>query len=587
MAQNLSNIPIGVLIKFGKYSVNGETPQPIIWRVVAKGHQCAPAYPSNSVTLMADKVIDFRAFDARHTLIGSMSRDATLYGYSNYGVSNIDQWLNKDSPAGGWYTSAIDTDQPPTANNVQYGTEYNSRPGFLNAFSTEEKNAILSTTIRTISTNELDGDSPSATYYDITRKVFLPSRADIGSSFSNTEGYPFAWFDKGAHPLSAQVTSQARENSLVSDDTLPWEQSDDGSVSYWLRTPQGTDSYNVQGVYAGGEAITHAPAYYGNMGIRPVINLPNTLVISDVTDSDYCYTCVWNNIPTAPSALNVPTIYGGKTNAISWRSSTDPDGDSVSYELECSIGGGSFTKIHSGTSLSYNHTVPYGTNTVQYRVRANDGRGGYSAYTTSAVITVINNQSPVISGADTNLGTLTDKLTISYSVTDPDGDSISVAYALDGTVIETINVTPGTTYSYSFTGTKWLTILNGNHTLTVTATDSRGASSVRKYTFTKSVTALSILSDPMDSTAMPVRVSCSVTKAIPAGAIYKVEVCNNGRDASPTWEDATYATEKGEVHVFTNKSKTADTWAVRIKVSVNRNGASGACYISAIGGNFD
>ena len=62
MAQALSNLPIGAKVKFGKHSVNGETAQPITWVVVAKNHT---GYPSNSVTLLTEKIIDLRAFDAK------------------------------------------------------------------------------------------------------------------------------------------------------------------------------------------------------------------------------------------------------------------------------------------------------------------------------------------------------------------------------------------------------------------------------------------------------------------------------------------------------------------------------------------
>ena len=44
MAQALSNLPIGAKVKFGKYSVNGEAAQSIIWLVVAKNHSSTPAY---------------------------------------------------------------------------------------------------------------------------------------------------------------------------------------------------------------------------------------------------------------------------------------------------------------------------------------------------------------------------------------------------------------------------------------------------------------------------------------------------------------------------------------------------------------
>jgi hypothetical protein len=43
----------------------------------------------------------------------------------------------------------------------------------------------------------------------------------------------------------------------------------------------------------------------------------------------------------------------------------------------------------------------------------------------------------------------------------------------------------------------------------------------------------------------------------------------------------------GLVHVFSNKAKTAAKWGVLVRVTVERNGATGACYISAIGGNFE
>jgi hypothetical protein len=83
-----------------------------------------------------------------------------------------------------------------------------------------------------------------------------------------------------------------------------------------------------------------------------------------------------------------------------------------------------------------------------------------------------------------------------------------------------------------------------------------------------------------------------VTRNIPSAATFKVEVCNNGFDASPIWEDATDAVQSGLVHVFANtKCDTMQNglqkWGVLVRVTVARNGATGACYVSAIGGNFE
>jgi hypothetical protein len=86
---------------------------------------------------------------------------------------------------------------------------------------------------------------------------------------------------------------------------------------------------------------------------------------------------------------------------------------------------------------------------------------------------------------------------------------------------------------------------------------------------------------------MPSRIMLVITRNIPSASTFKVEVCNNGYDASPAWEDATDAVMSGLVHVFANTAKTASNWGVQVKVTVERNGAIGACYVSAIGGNFE
>ena len=74
--------------------------------------------------------------------------------------------------------------------------------------------------------------------------------------------------------------------------------------------------------------------------------------------------------------------------------------------------------------------------------------------------------------------------------------------------------------------------------------------------------------------------------AIPAGAKFTVEVCNNGNDASPTWEDITQKVRAGQKHYFTNKTKTAAAWGVKVKAKLLRGSATETCYIQSIGGNF-
>ena len=575
MAQLLSNLPIGSKVKFGKYSVNGELAQDIVWLIVAKNHGGTPAYPTNSVTLLTDKIVDLRAFDAQEPNSTILSHRSN--GNNKYSTSNIDQWLNSDGQAGGWYNARHTYDQSPMSPYVTNGTEYMSRPGFLNAFSIAEKNNILLTNINVALFN------PSG-YEEITRKIFLPSATEIGVNNQGTEyeGAKWAYFIQNSS--STRLTSQALANTLAinkpSNDTNTW---------YWLLRTSSDDGVSNRVTHMGGntESSVNRP-YSGEMGVRPAMNLSASLKISDTTDRDGCYTFILNSAPPKPSALNTPvSIYGGKPNLISWGAVSDPDGDTVTYTLECAVDGGAFSQIYVGTALSYAHLVPFGTSTVNYRVKAVDPSEESSEYITSAALAVVNNNAPVISGADVNLGVKTDDFTGTYTITDANSDIVTVTEAIDGVQIRALVATLGETITYGVKGNTWLALSNGSHTLTISATDGIDTS-VRTIVFTKLVDKFSIQnSTPWHSENMPSRIMLVVTRNIPSTSTFKVEVCNNGNDASPTWEDATDAVRSGLVHVFENTTKTATDWGVLVKVTVERNGATGACYVSAIGGNFE
>ena len=567
MAQLLSNLPIGAKVKFGRYSVEGEPAQDIIWLVVAKNHNSVPTYPSNSVTLFTEKVIDVRVFDAPEFNNSNSNRQS--YGNNQYKVSNIDQWLNKDAPAGEWYVSQHSTDAPHHKDVA--------RPGFLNAFTTLEKNAILLTTIRS-----MDSNSTTFEYEDIQRKVYLASATELGGSDDDgIEGSTWEYFTTNS--VRTTITAQVYEHSLRDHKNL----SPTMAATWFTRTPIRTDGAYVRGVVDVVSRYT-LPCNSESSGVRPALNLLSTMRVSETTDNEGCYNIIFNVAPLAPTAFNLPSrILGGKTNAISWSASVDLDGDTVTYQLECSINGGGYTQIYNGNTPSYAHLVPFGTSTVSYRVKATDPSGDSSAYTTSAILNVVNNNAPVISGSDTNLGVKSAGFTGTYTITDANNNTVTVTEAIDGVRIRSLVATLGQAITYGVTENTWLALPNGSHTLTISATDGIDTT-VRTIVFTKLVDTLKIQNaTPWDSSTRPSRIMLVITRNIPSAATFKVEVCNNGYDASPKWEDATDAVRSGLVHVFSNTSKTSTKWGVLVRVTVARNGATGACYISAIGGNFE
>ena len=576
MAQNLSNLPIGAKIKFGKHSINGETAQPITWLVVAKNHTSTPAYPSNSVTLLAERIIDLRAFDASEP--NNTISAVRSYGNNRYSLSNLDQWLNS-AVESNWYVAKHSYDQSPNSSTyvANRNTQYSQRPGFLNTFSSNEINAILPTTIRVLTSLNATTD-----YEDITRKVFIPSRTEINilGSRQPSEGEKWEYFTSNSR--IAYVTQQVINNTQSTDKpssvTSPW---------YWLtRTKTQATSEFVDMITMQGDA-TGVVAFNGHIGVRPALNLSSSLRISDTTDSDGCYTTLWNLSPPTPTTFNVPTtIYGGKTTTISWSAVVDPDGDSVTYQLEQSTDGGSFNTLYRGTNLSYNVIVPYGTTSVQFRIKAMDSESS-GGYNTSTNRTVVNNNAPTISGSDGNLGTKNSEFTQTYTIADSNSNVVTVTEAIDGVRVRSFTATLGATNTFSVTGATWLTLSNGSHTMTMTASDGID-SVVRTYTFVKSVNSFTVQTTTIKSlTTRPTRIKLNVVRNIPMESTFKVEVCNNAFDTSPVWEDATSSVTGGLAHVFSNTTKTSTNWGVSIRVTVNRNGGAGACYISSIGGNFE
>ena len=576
MAQLLSNLPIGAKVKLGKYQVNTETPWDIIWTVVAKSHV---GYPANSVTLLAEKCIDMMAFDGAEPNNSDQYRKTS--GNNKYSVSNIDQWLNSSSTT--WYTSRHSADTPPSAAYISQSLSSlasDKKKGFLYNFTETEQNALLNSTLR-VTLHSADGGG----YEDITRKVFLLSTTEIANRMENNiaEGAQLEWFSQNSI-LGTTLFSQAHTN-ITFPDTRP---SANAYVSWWVRTPATTSfsstSYNCSSTGSASGAVANQPNY----GVRPTVNLSSTRNVSDTTDSDGCYTFLWNTAPPKPTTINLPSrILGGKSNTISWSSVTDSEGDVVTYQLECSYDNGStYSTIYAGTAISYVHIPTYGKTTIIYRVKAIDTLNESSAYTISANVTVINNNAPVISGSDSNLGVKSSGFSGTYTITDANNDAVTVTESIDGVQIRSLVATLGATITYGIKGNTWLALPNGSHTFTIRATDGIDTS-VRTYTFTKLIDSFTIQnSTPWHSENMPTRIMIVVTRNIPATATFKVEVCNNGYDDEPYWEDATPAVKSGLVHVFENESAEND-WGVLIRVTVDRNGATGACYVSAIGGNFE
>ena len=361
---------------------------------------------------------------------------------------------------------------------------------------------------------------------------------------------------------------------------------------WWTCTPFSTArngySCNVRSVNSSG-ALNYHIAYYGNGGVRPLCNLSSSILVSDTTNANGNYEFQWNEAPSTPSGISVPSsCYSTQNILVSWGASTDPDGDEITYVLERSYNNGSYAQVAATAGRSFTEVVSTSWNTVRYRVKARDSFGNESAYITSSEAAVIHNQPPAISGQNADLGTKREGFSHAYTVTDPDGDAVTVVEAVDGKTLRSYTPTLGQSNNLTLAGNDFTALSNEAHTITITATDSAGKSAVRTLTFTKAISGFVIyLETPLEAEAQPKRANIVVTRGIPAGGTFKVEATNNPFDPTPVWEDCTNAVVQGVAHVFENTENAAVQFGLNARVTVERGDAISECWVSSIGGNFE
>ena len=474
MPQLLSSLPVGAKVKDLNTKYYGK---PIIFQVIDKNH---PGYPANSVTLLTEKIITLKAFDAKEP--SNPNTDRSRYGNNRYAHSNIRQWLNKDTSP--WYVAQHSYDAPPNNSNVDNYNEYEEEAGFLSNFSTELKSKLLLTTL-TVAKNTVTDGGGSETVQD---KVFLLSRTEVGLGNENeiAEGTPFSFFSSDA-ARKAYPTAEAVSNSEYTDTSLnaskPWY--------WWLRTPRADNAYYARYVESSG-AFSFAFASYGIHGVRPALNLPSDILVSDSPDTDGAYVIIWN-------------------------------------------------------------------------------------------------QTPTISGSDSDLGNKSTPFTVDYSVDDTDtDDTLTITEKVDGTTLRTINnAVRGQTYTLDLSSV-WSSLSLGSHTITITVDDGKGGTATRTYTFTKTDDRIKFtLKNPIETSIAAKKIVVSGVVTIPSGATLSVKVCNNGFDSNPTWEDITQKFLNREAHVFTNTSKTAEKWGINIEFEILKGTATEQIIVDGFGFSFE
>ena len=355
------------------------------------------------------------------------------------------------------------------------------------------------------------------------------------------------------------------------------ERSTDGGWS-WSRIYQGTATSTTDSIAFGTTSVMYRVKAYDTEGLESGWRTSSRVTV------------VNNNAPSAPPSIAVPKdVKGGSTLVISWTAASDSDGNLSGYILERSTDGGSaYTQVYKGNALTYTDTITNGWSTVMYRVKAYDTEGLESDYTTSAIRTVRYNVAPAINASSTSLGEKNAPFSFAYTVTDADGDTLTVTEKLDGKTTATrTGLASGTalTFEQASTADGFLRILNGSHTIKITANDGKESTSLNA-TFTKSVTSASVtLTTPLAVDGDITVAILQVSGSIPNDAAFKAEATNNALDDSPVWQDVTAEVRKGMNIVFENQTASAGA-AFNFRISVERGASGEGGYIDSVSGAF-
>ena len=341
MSQLISALAVGSKVKYGSYKVESSTTLPIIWKIIDKNHT---GYPASSITILTDKIVDLRGFDAKEPTNADANRAG--YGNNRYRSSNFRQWLNSGGAANTWWAANNPADGTANTNNkdttpndagMNQSTGYNDIPGFMSNFTTQELAKILDTTLTVAKNTITDGGTSEV----VTDKVFLLSNTEVGLANENSivEGSVFTAVSANR---IAYMTDQGFVNTLSASKPATV-----GTAWYWwLRTPSAGTSYGARVVYSDG-TLNYNLACYGNYGVRPALNLANDILVSDAVDSDGCYTVVWS-VPANTTAKSTVSIIG---------SANTPVKSSVNVANSASVSLNSAVKVSNSANTLAKSTV--------------------------------------------------------------------------------------------------------------------------------------------------------------------------------------------------------------------------------------
>ena len=332
MSKTLGSLTVGAKIEVPVLSAyQSRFGSKIVFKIADKNHS---GYPSNSVTLITEKIIQNMASDAKEP--SNSNSDRKNYGNNRHIYSNLLQWLNSNAAAGAWYSAKHSADQAPTTKNthVTYNP-YTSWAGFLAMLDPKFVAELMETTL-TVVKSSTDGGS----YETFKAKMFLASTTEVGLANENNiaEGSLLALFSNDASRV-AYPTAQCVNNA---DGYTNSGFATSKGWYWWLRTPHSSNANGVRIVYSDGSlsysgAWTQVQASASRTFTEAVSTAWNTLKYRVRAKDSYGNYSAYTTSGDIAVIHNQPPVISGSNADLGIKradftyqySVTDPDGDTV------------------------------------------------------------------------------------------------------------------------------------------------------------------------------------------------------------------------------------------------------------------
>ena len=409
-------------------------------------------------------------------------------------------------------------------------------------------------------------------------------------NYRTSKGSELYWSGMYTHKSFNSNTGKFTLSGSITD----WPDHESGTTYRYESEPYAISSAYYDGLQWKNENVTYYVVYSYTQSIKGTTSYGN---ISSSSSSKYpnnnysgSYWYVYKGSDSIDPTVSITPNpgKGGELVTINITPSTgNVYGGTIKYKVTYSLDGGSETVLNESTSeTSLQLLVPKGTDSLTVYVTASDNMG-FTGDKISTTISIINNSDPVITSEISNLGSIDSIFNIPYSVSDEDGDNISITEKIDKTVFRTFSTTSGN-QNFTITDYQFLNVTNDFHNIIIEADDGNGGADTLNIPFTKALyTTTLALDSPMSTDGLVTKCYLTLTGNIPDDSELEILVSNNPYDTSPVWEDITNYVKNNWNYQFENTSVTSNQYGFDFKLTVSRGDSNTAGNIISISGGFE